>query len=310
MNGIELDAALSGMNQFNMIQGIAKKLRIIDYATVSMVKGKAVDAMRGTHKYTNVEVLNIGGNGYSLDIVPAIGDTVLLISSCTAIVDTAGMKENRPADSYSAATLKCIPLCSTDSKTSAGVLTIDMNGVKFVHAPNGQEQMSITYLNSDGSVAIKSKGPLIADINAGDDSSNNVQVNADGITVTDIKGNNIVCGEDGMAATDLNGNTAIMNGDGIEVTDLSGNDVTMSSDGITVTDANSNKVEMANTGITVTDTNSNKVEMSSSGMTLQDSAGNKVEMTSSAFNLVAASGCKVEMGPAGTVINGKLTVMP
>lgn len=293
MNGIELDAALSGMNQFNTIQGIAKKLRIIDYATVSMVKGKTVDAVRGTHKYTNVEVLNIGGNGYSLNIVPAVGDTILLIASCTAIIDTAAMKENRPADSYSAATLKCIPLCSTDSKTSAGVLTVDVNGVKFVHNINGQEQMSIIYLNSDASVVIKGKGPLTADINSGEDGSNNVQVNADGIAITDIKGNNIVCGEDGMTATDLNGNTAAMNSDGIEATDLSGNDITMSSGGIAVTDANSNKIEM-----------------SSSGVTVQDSAGNKAEMTSSAFNLTAASGCKIEMGPAGTVINGKLTVMP
>lgn len=293
MNGIELSAALNGMNQFNMVQGIAKNLRIIDYAKVTMVKGKLIDAVRGTHKYTNIEVLNIGGNGYSLDIVPAVGDSVLLLSCCTAIVDTAKMQENKVIDSYSAATLKCIPLCSTDNKTAAGILTIDMNGVKFVHAPNGQEQMSVTYLNSDASVVIKGKGPLTADINAGDDGSNNVQVNADGINVTDIKGNNIVCGEDGVTVTDLNGNTVTLNGDGIDIKDLSENDIAMTSDGTTVTDANGNKVEMA-----------------SSGMTLQDANGNKAEMTSSAFNLAAATGCKVEMGASGTVINGKLTVLP
>lgn len=293
MNGIELSAALNGMNQFNMIQGIAKNLRIIDYAKVTMVKGKLIDAVRGTHKYTNIEVLNIGGNGYSLDIVPAVGDSVLLLSCCTAIVDTAKMQENKVVDSYSAATLKCIPLCSTDNKTAAGILTIDMNGVKFVHAPNGQEQMSVTYLNSDASVVIKGKGPLAADINAGEDGSNSIQVNADGINVTDIKGNNIVCGEDGVAVTDLNGNTVTLNGDGIDIKDLSGNDIAMTSD-----------------GTTVTDTNGNKVEMASSGMTLQDANGNKAEMTSSAFNLTAATGCKVEMGASGTVINGKLTVLP
>ena len=293
MNGIELSAALNGMNQFNMVQGIAKNLRIIDYAKVTMVKGKLIDAARGTHKYTNIEVLNIGGNGYSLNIVPAVGDTVLLLSCCTAIVDTAKMQENKVVDSYSAATLKCIPLCSTDNKTAAGILTIDMNGIKFVHAPNGNEQMSVTYLNSDASVVVKGKGPLTADINAGDDGSNNIQVNADGINVTDIKGNNIVCGEDGVAVTDLNGNTVTLNGDGIDIKDLSGNDIAMTSDGTTVTDANGNKVEMA-----------------SSGMTLQDANGNKAEMTSSAFNLAAATGCKVEMGASGTVINGKLTVLP
>lgn len=293
MNGIELNAALNSMNQFNMIQGIAKKLRIIDYAKVTMVKGKLIDAVRGTHKYTNIEVLNIGGNGYSLNIVPAVGDSVLLLSCCTAIADTAKMQENRVVDSYSAATLKCIPLCSTDNKTAAGILTIDMNGVKFVHAPNGQEQMSVTYLNSDASVVVKGKGPLTADINTGDDGSNNIQVNADGINITDIKGNNIVCGEDGVAVTDLNGNTVTLNGDGIDITDLNGNDIAMTSDGVAVTDANGNKVEMTN-----------------SGMTLQDANGNKAEMTSSAFNLTAATGCKVEMGASGTVINGKLTVLP
>lgn len=285
MIGVELSAMLSNLNSSDIAKGIIKDMRFIDYAEVTTVNERYVDLKREDVIMTNVEVISLGCNGYSINLVPKVGDYVLVFSSRTFIKDTATLEQDTAVDSYSAPTLKCLPICSSGSEAAVSLITIDENGFTFNDTVDSGE----------------------------DDKHNTILINKDGISITDRNGNTAIMNKDGITVTDIPDedkvNSVAMSADGIKVVDRFDSSVTTTKDGIAVEDTNGNKVTCNSDGIAVEDTNKNKIELSSSGFSISDSANNKIVSSSSGITITDKNSKKIEMSASGTVINGKLTVL-
>lgn len=214
MNGIEFATALSPLGETAKIQGIVKRMHFVDFAKVTMVTGNKVNLMRESATFTNVEVMSLGCQGYSINLVPKVGDFVMLFSSRTCIKDLGTLQQDTSVDSYSAATYKCIPICSNTAATS--FITIDEKGFTFKDA-----------------------------------SANTVVIDTAGIKVTDMSANDITMNADGTVITDVNGNTVTLSVDGISLADAAGNSLETTSSAVNITAANGCKIEMGASGTVI-----------------------------------------------------------
>ena len=214
MNGVEFAAALSPLGETAKIQGIVKRMHFVDFAKVTMVTGNKVNLMRESATFTNVEVMSLGCQGYSINLVPKIGDFVMLFSSRTCIKDLGTLQQDTSVDSYSAATYKCIPICSNTVATS--FITIDEKGFTFK-----------------------------------DVSANTIVIDTAGIKVTDMSANDITMNADGTKVTDVNGNTVTLSADGISLADAAGNSLETTSSTVNITAANGCKIEMSSSGTVI-----------------------------------------------------------
>ena len=214
MNGVEFAAALSPLGETAKIQGIVKRMHFVDFAKLTMVTGNKVNLMRESATFTNVEVMSLGCQGYSINLVPKIGDFVMLFSSRTCIKDLGTLQQDTSVDSYSAATYKCIPICSNTVATS--FITIDEKGFTFK-----------------------------------DVSANTIVIDTAGIKVTDMSANDITMNADGTKVTDVNGNTVTLSADGISLADAAGNSLETTSSAVNITAANGCKIEMGSSGTVI-----------------------------------------------------------
>ena len=214
MNGVEFAAALSPLGETAKIQGIVKRMHFVDFAKVTMVTGNKVNLMRESATFTNVEVMSLGCQGYSINLVPKIGDFVMLFSSRTCIKDLGTLQQDTSVDSYSAATYKCIPICSNTAATS--FITIDEKGFTFK-----------------------------------DVSANTIVIDTAGIKVTDMSANDVTMNADGTKVTDVNGNTVTLSADGISLADAAGNSLETTSSAVNITAANGCKIEMSSSGTVI-----------------------------------------------------------
>lgn len=214
MNGVEFATALSPLGETAKIQGIVKRMHFVDFAKVTMVTGNKVNLMRESATFTNVEVMSLGCQGYSINLVPKIGDFVMLFSSRTCIKDLGTLQQDTSVDSYSAATYKCIPICSNTAATS--FITIDEKGFTFK-----------------------------------DVSANTIVIDTAGIKVTDMSANDITMNADGTVITDVNGNTVTLSADGISLADAAGNSLETTSSAVNITAANGCKIEMSSSGTVI-----------------------------------------------------------
>lgn len=185
MNGVEFAAALSPLGETAKIQGIVKRMHFVDFAKVTMVTGNKVNLMRESATFTNVEVMSLGCQGYSINLVPKIGDFVMLFSSRTCIKDLGTLQQDTSVDSYSAATYKCIPICSNTAATS--FITIDEKGFTFKDV-------------SANTIVIDTAGIKVTDVN-----SNTVTLSADGISLADAAGNSLETTSSAVNITAANG---------------------------------------------------------------------------------------------------------
>ena len=95
----------------------------------------------------------------------------MLFSSRTCIKDLGTLQQDTSVDSYSAATYKCIPICSNTVATS--FITIDEKGFTFKDV-------------SANTIVIDTAGIKVTDMSA-----NDITMNADGISLTDAAGNSL-----------------------------------------------------------------------------------------------------------------------
>ena len=223
MIGVELNAMLSNLNSSDISKGIIKDMRFIDYAEVTAVNERYVDLKRKDVVMTNVEVISLGCNGYSINLVPKVGDYVLVFSSRTFIKDTATLEQDTAVDSYSAPTLKCLPICSSGSEAAVSLITIDENGFTFNDTADSGEA----------------------------DKHNTRLINKDGISITDRNGNKVTCDSKGITVEDTNKNKIALSSDGFSISDSANNKIVSSSSGITITDKNSKKIEMSASGTVI-----------------------------------------------------------
>lgn len=184
------------------VRGIVEGYTIIGLGLVTSYASERVDVVCGNRKFTNVEVMVPGVDGWGLKLIPAVNDRVLLFSTQVPCIDLKQFKADGSMPAYDPSGLKAIPLTDSDS---AQLITVDKDGI----------------------------------VVTGD---NKLTVNADGIQVEDVNGNKVTTSEDGIEIVDANDNTVILNADGAKITDTNDNTVTMASSGITMEDSNGCKI--------------------------------------------------------------------
>lgn len=242
------------------------------YAVVTKYANGRVDVMCGSLKFTNVEVLVFGVNGWGIKPVPAVGDRVLLISSQSPIVDIKTFLASGTMPPYDVSGLKAIPVC--DDIKATQLITVDKDKVKLTGA-----------------------NKLTVDVNGvqfEDSKGNKVTTNNNGVAFEDKNGNKVTTDSSGVAFEDKNGNKVTTDNNGVAFEDLSSNKVTTTSSGIELEDANGNghnKITTSSSGVVITDTNGNSYTADSSGITIEDKNSNKIVM-----------------GSSNVTINGKLEI--
>ena len=209
------------------VRSLIQSYTFATYGKVIKYSNGRVDIQCGRLKFTNVEVLVLGVNGWGIKPVPAVGDRVLLISSQAPVIDIKEFKATGTMPPYDVSGLKAIPV--TDEEAATQLITVD------------KDKIEIT----------------------GD---NKLLVNADGIQVEDVNGNKVTTSDKGVAFEDLNKNKVTSDDKGVTFEDLNKNKVTADDKGVAFEDTNKNKITTASAGITVEDKNGCKIETSSSSV--------------------------------------------
>jgi hypothetical protein len=228
------------------VRSIIQGYTFATYGKVIKYINGRVDVQCGSLKFTNVEVLVLGVNGWGIKPVPAVGDRVLLISSQAPVIDIKEFKATGTMPPYDVSGLKAIPV--TDEDKALQLITVDKDKVEIT----------------------------------GD---NKLLINADGVQFEDVNGNKVTTSDSGVAFEDLNGNKVTYDDSGVAFEDTNGNKVDTTSDGIAVEDTNGNKITADSNGLKTEDKNGNKYTGSSSGTVIEDKNGGKIEMGSSSVKI-------------------------
>lgn len=194
------------------IRSVIQSYTFATYGKVTRYEEGHVDVQCGSLKFTNVEVLVIGVNGWGIKPVPAVGDRVLLISSQAPVIDIKEFKATGSMPPYDVSGLKAIPV--TDEEAATQLITVDKDKVEVT----GDNKLLI---NADGvqfedvngnKVETKDKEVSISAV-VGDNKTSTVIMNASGITITDAaNGNKIeMKADDGVI---INGNLQIKGSSG------------------------------------------------------------------------------------------------
>ena len=205
-----------------------------------------VDVRCGGTKFTNIEVMVLGVDGWGIKPVPAVGDRVLLVSSQAPVVDIKEFKATATMPPYDVSGLKAIPV--TDEDKASQLITVDKDKVEIT----------------------------------GD---NKLLINADGIQIEYVNENKVTTSDSGVVFEDKNGNKVTCDDSGVAFEDTNGNKVDTTSDGIAVKDTNGNKITADSSGLKTEDKNGNKYTGSSSGTVIEDKHGGKIEMGSSSVKI-------------------------
>lgn len=189
------------------IRSVVQSYTFATYGKVTKYEEGRVDVQCGSLKFTNVEVLVIGVNGWGIKPVPAVGDRVLLISSQAPVIDIKEFKATGSMPPYDVSGLKAIPV--TDEEAATQLITVDKDKVEIT----GDNKLLI---NADGvqfedvngnKVVTEEKKVTISAV-VGDNKTSSVVMDDKGITITDAANSNKI----EMKATDgviINGNLQI-----------------------------------------------------------------------------------------------------
>lgn len=194
------------------IRGVIQSYTFATYGKVIKYNEGRVDVQCGSLKFTNVEVLVLGVNGWGIKPVPATGDRVLLISSQAPVIDIKEFKATGTMPPYDVSGLKAIPV--TDEEAATQLITVD------------KDKIEIT----------------------GD---NKLLIDADGIQIEDVNENKVTTSDSGVEFEDLNKNKVTCDDSGVAFEDANGNKITTASAGITVEDKNGCKIETSSSSIKI-----------------------------------------------------------
>lgn len=236
------------------------------YAKVTKYSNGRVDVLCGKLKFTNVEVLVLGVNGWGIKPVPAVGDRVLLISSQSPVVDIKTFISTGTMPPYDVSGLKAIPVC--DDVTATQLITVDKDKVKLT-GPNKLtiDNSGIKFEDANGNkVNTTTNG-----VSFEDKFKNKVDTTTNGVSFEDNFKNKVDTTTNGVAFEDKNHNKVTTTSSGISLEDANGNKhnkITTSSSGVAIIDTNGNSYTADNSGVTIQDKNSNKIVMGSSNVTI------------------------------------------
>lgn len=123
------------------IRNVIQSYTFATYGKVISYNEGRVDVQCGSLKFTNVEVLVLGVNGWGIKPIPAEGDRVLLISSQAPVIDIKEFKATGTMPPYDVSGLKAIPV--TDEEAATQLITVSKDGITVT----GNNKLT---LNDDG----------------------------------------------------------------------------------------------------------------------------------------------------------------
>lgn len=242
------------------------------YAKVTKYSNGRVDVLCGKLKFTNVEVLVLGVNGWGIKPVPAVGDRVLLISSQSPVVDIKTFISTGTMPPYDVSGLKAIPVC--DDVTATQLITVDKDKVKLT-------------------------GP------------NKLTVDRNGIKFEDANGNKVDTTANGVSFEDKFKNKVDTTTNGVSFEDNFKNKVDTTTNGVAFEDKNHNKVTTTTSGIALEDANGskhNKIVTSNTGISITDISENTIVTAQNKITLTVKNGSVIEAGASSVKINNKLEI--
>ena len=235
----------------NFVRSIIEGYMFLGFGVVTKIEAERMTVDCGERKYTNVELMIIGVDGWGLKTVPAVNDRVLLLTTQVPVENLKTFTASGSMPPYDQSGIKAIPI--TDS-TSAQLITVTKDGIELT----GNVKLTV----NDNGIRVEDK-------------NNNVVETTDaGITISDANENVVELTSTGIKATDANENVLDMSGSGVVLTDNKNKDgskintVSMTSSGVEIDDKNGNAIKMTSSGVEIDDKNGNKIVMGSSNVTI------------------------------------------
>ena len=184
------------VDNYSKMRGIISQYTFLTYGKVQsftsstntvsvLVKGKIV--------INNIEVLSLGGNSIAIQIVPKVGDIVLLLTT-KEVIDTIKSFTLKDSPEYDLSSMKAIPIASADSVDTT--IVCDNNGVTIssksvpinttVGSDSKNTKVSVT--DSEASITVKGSTTTSFDMSASTitaklDNSHQITISSSGVNI-------------------------------------------------------------------------------------------------------------------------------
>ena len=184
------------VDNYSKMRGVISQYTFLTYGKVQsytsstntvsvLVKGKIV--------INNIEVLSLGGNSIAIQIVPKVGDIVLLLTT-KEVIDTIKSFTLKDSPEYDLSSMKAIPIASADSVYTT--IVCDNNGVTIssksvpinttVGSDSTNTKVSVT--DSEASITVKGSTTTLFDMSASTitaklDDSHQIAISSSGVNI-------------------------------------------------------------------------------------------------------------------------------
>ena len=184
------------VDNYSKMRGIISQYTFLTYGKVQsftsstntvsvLVKGKIV--------INNIEVLSLGGNSIAVQIVPKVGDIVLLLTT-KEVIDTIKSFTLKDSPEYDLSSMKAIPIASANSVDTT--IVCDNNGVTIssksvpinttVGSDSKNTKVSVT--DSEASITVKGSTTTSFDMSASTitaklDNSHQITISSSGVNI-------------------------------------------------------------------------------------------------------------------------------
>ena len=184
------------VDNYSKMRGVISQYTFLTYGKVQsytsstntvsvLVKGKIV--------INNIEVLSLGGNSIAIQIVPKVGDIVLLLTT-KEVIDTIKSFTLKDSPEYDLSSMKAIPIASADSVDTT--IVCDNNGITInsksvpinttVGSDSKNTKVSVT--DSEASITVKGSTTTSFDMSASTitaklDNSHQITISSSGVNI-------------------------------------------------------------------------------------------------------------------------------
>lgn len=184
------------VDNYSKMRGVISQYTFLTYGKVQsytsstntvsvLVKGKIV--------INNIEVLSLGGNSIAIQIVPKVGDIVLLLTT-KEVIDTIKSFTLKDSPEYDLSSMKAISIASADSVDTT--IVCDNNGITInsksvpinttVGSDSTNTKVSVT--DSEASITVKGSTTTLFDMSASTitaklDDSHQIAISSSGVNI-------------------------------------------------------------------------------------------------------------------------------
>jgi hypothetical protein len=184
------------VDNYSKMRGVISQYTFLTYGKVQsytsstntvsvLVKGKIV--------INNIEVLSLGGNSIAIQIVPKVGDIVLLLTT-KEVIDTIKSFTLKDSPEYDLSSMKAIPIASADSVDTT--IVCDNNGITIssksvpINATVGSDSKNtkVSVTDSEASITVKGSTTTSFDMSASTitaklDNSHQITISSSGVNI-------------------------------------------------------------------------------------------------------------------------------